>query len=160
MKEKIFNTFQSLGFLLEKLDDFGYKFQYERILFIWIPDNDDEEFLCIGTSGLVEKSEMDEATFYKLLNNLNETLKYVKVYNFGDSIWLFYERELYDEHEDIEGIISRMVVCLEASLVMFRMLAQKVTGSMDDETEEDDDNGSDDFVDDMEDLNEERENIE
>lgn len=161
MTEKILNTLVNLGFELEKLEDVGYGFQYEGINYIWMPGISDETFLNIGIPTIMEKSDVDEATFYQLINQVNSVLKYVKANTIGDSLWLFYERELYDEHEDIEGIISRMIVCLEASLVMFRMLAQKVTGSMDDETEEDDDdNGSDDFVDDMEDLNEERENIE
>ena len=130
MKEKIIDTLRTLGFLLEKIEDFGYGFQYDGINFIWIPDNDDEEFLNIGIPEIAEKSEMDEVTFYQLPNKLNSTLKYVKAYPFGNSIWLFYERELLEEEENLERVITRMILRLESAIGHFNKMLEETTNNL------------------------------
>ena len=114
MNEKILNALNSLGFETEKLGQFGYGFDYEGVHFVWI-DSDDEELLTIAIPGVLEKEDNSELKFYQLMDKLNSVLKYIKVNEYGDSMWLFYEREIIGE-EDLEQVLPHMIVHLEQAL--------------------------------------------
>ena len=120
MKQKIIDTFKLLGFELNELEDFGYEFEYEGVTYIWLL-NEDDHFLNLSIPGIQEKGDTDELTFYKLIDKLNSTIKYIKVNTLHDSIWLFYERELTDD-EDLEQTISNMIINLDGSLMMYRQI--------------------------------------
>ena len=94
MKEKIWEAFAELGFQLEQMDDFGYGFSYEGTNFIFMPNADDEEFLNICIPGIYDLEEESPLSFIELMNKINSTLKYIKAYELGKSIWLFYLAEI------------------------------------------------------------------
>lgn len=156
MKEKIMNTFQALGFVLDELDDFGYGFEYEGINYIWMPDEEDEAFLYIGIPGVLDMSDVSETALYQLIDEANATLKYVKVNTFGDSVWLFYERELYGENEDLEHILSQMLVHLDASLQNFRQSVWRAKNDAEEGTDFDDEDLQN-FINDMDGIDEQDE---
>lgn len=103
MKEQILNTFVTLGFQLEEMEGFGYGFRYEGINYLYMPNDDDEDFLNISIPAIVEVAEDNAQPALMLMDKLNSSLKYVKANRMGDSIWLFYERELYGG-EDFEEV--------------------------------------------------------
>ena len=75
-----------------------------------------------------------------LMDKLNSTLKYVKANKLGDSMWLFYERELYGG-EDLEKLVSRMILHLEAAMSFYRNAMANIKnelGNSDDDTPSDD----------------------
>ena len=45
MKEKILDAFKALGFEMEELEGFGYGFEYEGKHFLYMYNEDDEDFL-------------------------------------------------------------------------------------------------------------------
>ena len=51
----------------------------------------------------------------EVMNKVNSTLKYIKAYAMGESLWLFYERDVMGE-EDFPLTISRMIRHLEAAM--------------------------------------------
>lgn len=114
MNEKILNALNNLGFETEKLGQFGYGFDYEGIHFVWI-DSDDEELLTIAIPGVLDKGDNSGLRFYQLMDKLNSVLKYIKVNEYGDSMWLFYERQIIGE-EDLEQVLPHMIVHLEQAL--------------------------------------------
>lgn len=124
MKEKIKNAFEALGFELEELDDFGCKFQYEGSNYLWMYCDNDDEFLNISLPGVLDLEKVDEMLFYKLMDHLNSTLKYVKVNMLHDSMWFFYERELMGD-EDLERIIPRMISHLYHAMDMLHKGIEK-----------------------------------
>ena len=65
-----------------------------------------------------------------LMDKLNSSLKYVKANRLGDSIWLFYERELYGG-EDFEKLLSRMILHLEAAINFFRNAMANIKNELD-----------------------------
>lgn len=137
MKEMILEKFKALGFEMEELGSLGYGFRYEGTNFIYMSSKDDEEFLSLAIPGVVEKDEVDDETFYKLMDTVNSKRKYVKAYLFGDDMWLFYERELIGE-EDLKMVLAHMIVSLEASLRYLRRVqrnAEKDTDTTDDSDE-------------------------
>lgn len=137
MKEKILEAFAELGFQLEQMDDFGYGFSYEGTNFIFMPNTDDEEFLNICVPGIYDLEEESPLLFIELMNKINSTLKYIKAYELGKSIWLFYERELFGD-EDLAKVISRMILHLEAGLMFSRKVMAEIKSNEEDKGEDND----------------------
>ena len=139
MKEKILEAFRDLGFKLEEEEGMGYCFNYEGLNLLYMYNESDEEFLNIALPGIVEVEEDRMLQICALLEKINSTLKYVKTYMLGNSVWLFYERELFGE-EDLMTVISRMILHLEAGLVFARKAMAEIeetmtNGSSDDTTD-------------------------
>ena len=144
MKEKILEAFRDLGFKLEEEEGMGYCFNYEGLNLLYMYNENDEEFLNIALPGIVEVEENRMLQICALLEKINSTLKYVKTYMLGNSVWLFYERELFGE-EDLMTVISRMILHLEAGLVFARKAMAEIEETMT--------NGSsDDITDDAEEI--------
>ena len=95
MKEKILEAFKTMGFAMEELEGMGYGFDYEGKHFLYMYNEDDEDFLNISLPGVLDIDNENDTTFYQVMDKLNGTLKYVKAYKLNDSMWLFYERELF-----------------------------------------------------------------
>ena len=119
MKEKILEAFKALGFEMEELEGMGYGFQYEGKHFLYMYNEDDEDFLNISLPGVLDIDDENNTTFYQVMDKLNGTLKYVKAYKLNDGMWLFYERELFGG-EDLKQVLSRMILHLEAALMFLR----------------------------------------
>ena len=130
MKEQILNTFAAMGFQLEEMEGFGYGFRYEGINYLYMPNDDDEDFLNIAVPAIVEINDENAHAAHMLMDKLNSTLKYVKANKLGDSMWLFYERELYGG-EDFEKLLSRMILHLEAALNFYRNAMANIKEKLD-----------------------------
>ena len=99
MKEKILEAFRELGFKLEEEEGMGYRFKYEGLNLLYMYNENDEEFLNIALPGIVEVEDDKMLQICALLEKINSTLKYIKAYMLGNSVWLFYERELIEQRE-------------------------------------------------------------
>lgn len=130
MKEQILNTFAAMGFQLEEMEGFGYGFRYEGINYLYMPNDDDEDFLNIAVPAIVEINDENAHAAHMLMDKINSTLKYVKANKLGDSVWLFYERELYGG-EDFEKLLSRMILHLEAALNFYRNAMANIKEELD-----------------------------
>lgn len=119
MKEKILEAFGYLGFKLEDGGNGGYSFTYEGLNLLFLYNENDEDFLNIALPGIIEADDGKVLQICALMGKINSTLKYVKAYLFGDSVWMFYERELLGG-EDLPLVISRMILHLEAGLQFAR----------------------------------------
>lgn len=144
MKEKILEAFKALGFEMEHMEGFGYGFRYEGKPYIYMYNEDDEDFLNIALPAVLDMDEENSVGFYQVMDKLNGSLKYVKAYKLYDSMWLFYERELFGG-EDLKLILSRMILHLEAGLLLLRKAMASSEEDCESESEEtDSDNGNDD----------------
>ena len=152
MKDKILEAFSELGFKLEEEEGMGYSFNYEGLNLLYMYNESDEEFLNIALPGIVEVEEDRMLQICALLEKINSTLKYVKTYMLGNSVWLFYERELFGE-EDLMTVISRMILHLEAGLVFAHKAMAEIeetmtNGSSDDTTDDAEEIVAEEIVDD------------
>lgn len=150
MKEKILEAFKALGFEMEELEGFGYGFEYEGKHFLYMYNEDDEDFLNIALPAVLDIDDENNVGFYQVMDKINGTLKYVKVNKLNDSMWLFYERELFGE-EDLKQILSRMILHLEAGLMFLRRAIASSEEDSDDASEvtdsdSDTDNGKEDVA--------------
>lgn len=127
MKEKILETLNNLGFSLTEVGTLDYAFKYEGINFLYMYNEDDEKFLNLSIPGIYDLDKEDIIKYYTLCEKINSTLKYVKAYTFNDNLWLFYERELF-ENDDLEELLSRMIHELTIALLVVRNTIQKMEG--------------------------------
>ena len=119
MKEKILDAFKALGFEMEEIEGLGYGFEYEGRHFLYMYNEDDEDFLNIALPAVHDVDDENNVGFYQVMDKINGTLKYVKAYILNDSMWLFYERELFGG-EDLKKILSHMILHLETGLMFLR----------------------------------------
>ena len=143
MKEMCLEVLKNMGFLTEYHEGLGYGFTYEGHNYLFMPSDNDEEFLSISLPGVVEMGDIPEEDFYKLMDKMNATLKYIKTNTLHDDMWLFYERELIGENEHISveeltAVVRRMILRLDSALAMLRREMKKIEES-DDENDDDDD---------------------
>lgn len=144
-------AFDSLGFKLEEEGSMGYSFTYEGLNLLFLYNENDTNFLSIALPGIYEAEEGKVLQVCVLMEKINSTLKYVKAYLVNDSVWMFYERELIEQREqnttghlnggeDMEQLISRMILRLEAGMQYARKVMAEIedmeNGPSDDETEE------------------------
>ena len=129
MKEKILEAFGNLGFKLEDAGNGGYSFTYEGLNLLLLYNENDEDFLNIALPGIIEADDGKVLLICALMEKINSTLKYVKAYLFGDSVWMFYERELLGG-EDLPQVISRMILHLEAGLQFARKTITEIENTM------------------------------
>ena len=122
---------------MEDLEGLGYGFHYEGKHFIYMYNEDDEDFLNIALPGIMDVDDTDEQTCYQLINKLNAQRMYIKAYLCNDSIWLFYERELFGG-EDLKKLLSRMILHLHAGFYAFRHVMDDF-GDEDDHADDDSD---------------------
>ena len=113
MNEKILDAFKGLGFKMEDLDGTAFGFHYEGRSFLFLPNEEDMNFLNIALPCVLETGDVDEEAFNEAMERLNSTLKYVKTYKAFGGLTMFYERELIGD-EDLETVIRRMILHLEA----------------------------------------------
>lgn len=130
MKDKILEAFANLGFHLEYAEGIGYLFNYEGMRYLYMYNQEDESFLSISLPGFYDYDDEKTGQFCALAERINSTLKYVKAYTLNGSMWLFYERELINENEDMEEIISRMVRHLENGLLFARKSIDEIEAGL------------------------------
>lgn len=148
MKEKILEALKALGFQLEKIDDIGYDFFYEGKHYLYMYSEDDENFLNLAIPA-VQDIDKDDITPYKVMDTINSSQKYIKAYDFFDSMWLFYERELIGD-EDLKKVLAKMILRLEYGYVfLHKQLSESgeeedsPSESADNDTNNDTENGTD-----------------
>ena len=137
MKEKILAVFANLGFNLEDIESLGFSFNYEGINYLYMYNEDDEDFLNISVPGIYDLEEDNKEGYNALKEKINSSLKYVKAYTLGNGLWLFYERDLLG-NEDLEDVIRHMILHLAAALMFARDAIDKIdNGESDNSSDED-----------------------
>ena len=117
-------VFDNLGFTIEETDSLGYIFNYEGIHMLYMSNDSDEDFLNISVPGIYDLEENTEK-YDELKEKINSTLKYIKAYTLGNSLWLFYERELLGS-DDLEEVIRHMILHLAAAVMFARDAIEKM----------------------------------
>lgn len=139
MKEKILAAFENLGFNLEDIESLGFSFNYEGINYLYMYNEDDENFLNISVPSIYDLEKDNKEEYEELKEKINSTLKYVKAYTLGDSLWIFYERDLLG-NEDLEEVIRHMILHLAAALMFARDSIEKIDNGESDEGSDNDNN--------------------
>ncbi len=157
MNERILNTLTAMGFQPEAVEDACYAFHYEGVNFLYLP-SDDDDFLNIAVPAIWDIDDKNSLVVYKIMDMLNATAKYVKANMYADEMWLFYERELIGD-ENLEEVITRMIVHLEGTLIFFRNTLDEIANTDNSDTDDDGSPDETDETDETDEINEEEEQL-
>ena len=139
-KEKVLAQLEELGFALEEAGEYGCFFRFEGLNVLYMPDDDDENFLRFALPSIYDVTEENKYLVLEVVNNTNMTIKYSKTCVFGDDVWVFYEYRLFSE-DHLEDIIEHSMRLLQATFFLFH---RKIEGDDSLPSEDDDENGNDD----------------
>lgn len=146
MKEKILQTLRELGFVPEKVEDLGYGFDYEGHKYLYMYNDEDENFLCFTVSNIMKITERNSSLAETLINSINLRRKYIKACRFGENVLFSYEREL-SGGEDLRLVVGSMILHLNRALSVAKLSLDGLDESLDHEDK--DDNDDDDDLDDI-----------
>ena len=90
-KELILSKFEELGFALEDAGEFGYFFKFEELSFLYLPDEDDENFLRLAVPNIFDVTEENRSLVMDVVNETNMSVKYSKTCVSNDNVWAFCE---------------------------------------------------------------------
>lgn len=104
--EKVFEALKSEG-LVPSMEEFGIAFKFQMTNYIYMQDENDEEFFNMLIPNIFDVNEENEYDVLRAVNAVNNSMKVVKLVVSGDSIWVCFENELDAEHLLTESFPSQ-----------------------------------------------------
>lgn len=117
-KEQVLAALEGLGFELEDVGEFGYYFKFEELNFLYMPDEDDEDFLRIAVPNIFDVTEENKPFVLEVVNDTNMSVKYSKTCVAWDHVWAFFEYRVFGE-DHLEDIIEHGIRLLQVSVGLF-----------------------------------------
>lgn len=113
-KEKILNGLKNLGFRLEEVPEIGYSFIFEDLNIIFTVDENNQEIVNLALPYIYEGNDENRVILLDIANEMNLCMKYAKTVLRGNSVWVTFEADVYNE-ESIEPTLQLGVYSLQAS---------------------------------------------
>ena len=117
-KELVLSKFEELGLALEEAGEFGYLFKFEELNFLYLPDEDDENFLRLAVPNIFDVTAENRSLVMDVVNDTNMSVKYSKTCVSNDNVWAFYEHRLFGDG-DLEDIIEHGIRLLQVTVGLF-----------------------------------------
>ena len=119
IKDKVLEILYHLGFQPELVDEnFGYRFEYEGLTFLYIPEDEDARTVYFMIPGIFDISEDNRVAVLEAMVKLAGRMKFVQPVIISDSVWLNYQHFL-GEQEPTPELIEHMIRVLAISTVQF-----------------------------------------
>lgn len=113
--EMVINFLRQQGFCPEVDEDNGnILFKYQMANFIFINNDEDEEFFQLLMPGIYDVTDDNRDMVLEAANKVNQSIKVVKACVIGDNVWLFFEN-LLDHTPEVEDIIPRALAILNGA---------------------------------------------
>ena len=133
-KKEVLEKLEVIGFEVDEVPDFGYLFKYEGMNILFMPDDDDDDFLRFAAPNIFDVTDENRNLVLDVVNDTNMSVKYSKTCVFTNQVWAFYEHRLFGEN-DLEEIIEHCLLLLRATTAVF---LRKIEGDDFEELNEDD----------------------
>lgn len=118
-KEIILDQLKAMGFEPIELDDVGCVFKYEGTNYLYMPDDDDEQFLRIVIPHLFEVTDENRVAVLEAMHETDLMLKYAKVcIMYENAVWVIYEHRL-NFTENLPELLEHIIRVLEAAAHVF-----------------------------------------
>ena len=118
-KEIILDQLKAMGFEPIELGDVGFVFKYEDLNYLYMPDEDDEQFLRIVTPHLFEVTDENRVAVLDAMHETGFMLKYAKVcIMHGNAVWAIYEHYLTST-DNLAELLEHIIRVLEAAAHVF-----------------------------------------
>lgn len=137
-KEIILEQLNAMGFEPVELGDAGFVFKYEDLNYLYMPDEDDEQFLRIAIPHLFEVTEENRVAVLEAMHETSLLLKYAKVnIMYESATWAVYEHRLTTT-DNLSELLEHIIRVLEAAAHVFykKINGEEVTGRSDDPSDD------------------------
>ncbi len=119
IKDKVLEILYQLGVQPELVDEnFGYRFEYEELTVLFIPEDEDAHTVYFMIPGILDISEDNRVAVLEAMAKLAGKMKFVQPVIISDSVWLNYQHFL-GEQEPTPELIEHMIRVLAISTVQF-----------------------------------------
>lgn len=139
-KEIIIDQLKAMGFEPTELEDVGFVFKYEDTNYLYMPDDDDEQFLRIVIPYLFEVTDENRVAVLDAMQETNLMLKYAKVcIMYENDAWAIYEHRL-TYTDNLAELLEHIIHVLEAATHVFykKLNGEDVMGRSEDSEESSD----------------------
>lgn len=124
-KEIILEQLKSMGFEPINMPEVGYVFKYEEMNYLYMPEEDDEQFLRIVIPHLFEVTEENRVAVLDAMHETGLLLKYAKVcIMYGDTVWAIYEHRLCAA-DNLSDLLEHIIRVLALAVYVFN---KKING--------------------------------
>lgn len=118
-KEIILDQLKAMGFEPFELGDVGFVFNYEDMNYLYMPDDDDEQFLRIVIPHLFEVTDENRVAVLDAMHETGLMLKYAKVcIMYENAAWAIYEHRL-TYTDNLAELLEHIIRVLEAAAHVF-----------------------------------------
>lgn len=118
-KEIILDQLKAMGFEPIELGDVGFVFKYEDMNYLYMPDDDDEQFLRIVIPHLFEVTDENRVAVLDAMHETGLMLKYAKVcIMYENAVWAIYEHRLTST-DNLSELLEHIIRVLEAAAHVF-----------------------------------------
>ena len=118
-KEIILDHLQAMGFEIDELGDSGYVFNYEDVNYVYIPEEEDQQFLRIVIPNMFDVTDENRDAVLEASNEVSVRLKYAKVSIMHEtSVWAVYEHYLHTT-ENLYELLEHIIQSLAATAQFF-----------------------------------------
>ena len=107
--------------------DFGIAFKFEGLNFLYLKDDEDEQYFRLMMPAIFEVTEDNEDMVLKAMNDVNSNIKVVKLYTMDmeddkgkkdTSVWVAFEI-LADSTPELSDIVPRAINLLQGGRIAF-----------------------------------------
>ena len=118
-KEIILDQLKAMGFEPIELGNVGFVFKYEDMNYLYMPDDDDEQFLRIVIPHLFEVTDENRVAVLDAMHETGLMLKYAKVcIMYENAAWAIYEYRLTST-DNLAELLEHIIRVLEAAAHVF-----------------------------------------
>ena len=140
-KEIILEQLNAMGFETVELGDAGFVFKYEDLNYLYMPDEDDEQFLRIAIPHLFEVTDENRVAVLEAMHDTTLMLKYSKLcIMYETAVWAMYEYHL-TSMDNMSELLEHIIRVLEVTARVFYMKinGEEIAGHSDESDEISDD---------------------
>lgn len=119
IKENVLSALNALGFRPEKIEEFGYRIDYEGFTILYSEEEDESKSIYFISPGVYEITAANRAAVLEAMIALTCDIKYVQpVIVFDDRVWLNYQHYIGD-NEVTPELVEHMIHVLAVATVKF-----------------------------------------
>lgn len=123
--ELVLQGLHNMGFQTKELKGLGYIYGYEDIPLIYIPNEDDENFIQMAIPQIFNVTDENHIEVLKIIQEINMMMKYTKLNIMNnESVWIYYEHKLFG-NENLEIVLEHIIRTLHFT---FNILNKKIDG--------------------------------
>lgn len=117
-KKNILEQLNAMGFEPIEVGDEGYVFKFEDLNYLYLPDENDEQFLRIALPHLFEVTDENRVAVLEAMHDTSLLAKYAKVCIMHGGVWSIYEHYI-SSTDDLTELLEHIIRVLGMTAYVF-----------------------------------------